>query len=133
LIHKNSTPINQNEFLSPILKRNEVNIKELLGVCDPVDSPLLNKIKADEEVLNQIEIGIKYDGYIKRQADQIEHFNKNEDIRIPEDFKYDKINSLSSEAKDKLKKIKPLSLGQATRIAGVRPSDISAILIYMRG
>jgi tRNA uridine 5-carboxymethylaminomethyl modification enzyme len=133
LIQKNSTPIPQNEFLSPILKRNEVGIKELLEVCNPQDSFLLSKILLDEEVLNQIEIGIKYDGYIKRQAEQIEHFNKNEDIRIPEDFKYDKINSLSSEARDKLKKIKPLSLGQATRIAGVRPSDISAILIYMRG
>lgn len=133
LIRKNSTPVLQNEFLAPILKRNEVNIKELLSVCNPEDSPLLSKIKENEEVLNQIEINIKYDGYIKRQAEQIEHFNKNEDIRIPEDFKYDKINSLSSEAKDKLKKIKPLSLGQVTRIAGVRPSDISAILIYMRG
>jgi tRNA uridine 5-carboxymethylaminomethyl modification enzyme len=105
----------------------------LLGVIDITNIPILQKIAANKEVLNQVEIEIKYDGYIKRQAEQIEHFNKNEDIRIPEDFKYDKINSLSSEALDKLKKIKPLSLGQAARIAGVRPSDISAILIYMRG
>ena len=83
--------------------------------------------------MNQVEIEIKYDGYIKRQSEQIEHFNKNESIRIPEDFKYEKIKSLSSEALDKLQKIKPSSIGQATRIAGVRPSDISAILIYMRG
>lgn len=133
LIHKNSSPIPQNEFLAPILKRNEISSKELFSVCDLDNNPLLRKIYSNDEVLNQIEIEIKYDGYIKRQAEQIEHFNKNEDIRIPEDFKYDKINSISSEACDKLKKIKPLSIGQATRIAGVRPSDISAILIYMRG
>lgn len=133
LTHKNSSTIYQNEFLSSILKRNEVNIIELLGVIDITNIPILQKIASNKEVLNQVEIEIKYDGYIKRQAEQIEHFNKNEDIRIPEDFKYDKINSLSSEALDKLKKIKPLSLGQAARIAGVRPSDISAILIFMRG
>ena len=63
----------------------------------------------------------------------MEQFNRMEDLRIPADFNYDRIKSISAEAMDKLKRIKPVSIGQAGRIAGVRPSDISAILIYMRG
>ena len=94
---------------------------------------MIKKIKSDEFVSEQIEIEIKYEGYIKRQAEQIESFNRNENIKIPDSFNYDKIKSLSSEALDKLKKIKPKSIGQASRIAGVNPSDISAILIFMRG
>lgn len=133
LIHKKTSEIYQNEFFSHLLKRNEINLKELIGCVDSANLPLLQRISESVEVMNQIEIEIKYDGYIKRQNEQIEHFNKNEDIRIPEDFKYEKIKSLSNEALDKLKKIKPLSIGQATRIAGVCPSDISAIIIYMRG
>jgi tRNA uridine 5-carboxymethylaminomethyl modification enzyme len=133
LIHKNSNPIDQNEFLSNILKRNEVTLKELFDNIGLSDKPILQKIASNKYVMNQVEIEIKYDGYIKRQAEHISNFNKNEDLRIPEDFKYEKIKSLSSEALDKLKKIKPTSIGQATRIAGVRPSDLSAIIIYMRG
>jgi tRNA uridine 5-carboxymethylaminomethyl modification enzyme len=133
LKEKVSSSINQNEFLSNIIKRNEVNCSELFELETFKNNNLIQKIIRDSDAMNQIEIEIKYDGYIKRQSEQIEHFNKNENIRIPEDFKYDKIKSISSEALDKLKKIKPSSIGQATRIAGVRPSDISAILIYMRG
>jgi tRNA uridine 5-carboxymethylaminomethyl modification enzyme len=133
LIQNNSTPLHQNEFLSNILKRNEVTIKELLESINPSSSPLLRKIASNKDVMNQIEIEIKYSGYIKRQKEQISNFNKNEDIKIPDDFKYEKIKSLSSEALDKLRKIKPASIGQAMRIAGVRPSDLSAIIIYMRG
>jgi len=133
LIQKSSSTINQGEFLSNLIKRNEIHLSEILSLDIFSDVAILRKVRENKEVLNQIEIAIKYDGYIKRQNEHIEHFNKNEDIKIPEDFKYEKINSLSSEALDKLKKIKPVSIGQATRIAGVRPSDISAIIIYMRG
>ncbi|MDD5362369.1 MAG: tRNA uridine-5-carboxymethylaminomethyl(34) synthesis enzyme MnmG [Ignavibacteria bacterium] len=130
---KNSSPLPQNEFLSNILRRSEVSIKELLALESFRGNNFIEELRNHEEVLNQIEIEIKYEGYIKRQTEQVEHFNANENLRIPRDFKYEKIKSISSEAIDKLKKIKPLSIGQATRIAGVRPSDISAILIYMRG
>lgn len=133
LIRNKTSEIYQNEFLSHILKRNEVNTKELLSCANISGNAILGAILENEEVMNQIEIEIKYDGYIKRQNEQVANFNKNEDIKIPEDFKYEKIKSLSSEALDKLKRIKPVSIGQATRIAGVRPSDISAIIIYMRG
>jgi tRNA uridine 5-carboxymethylaminomethyl modification enzyme len=130
---KNSSTLSQNDFLSNIIKRNEVSCKELFKLDVFKNNNLIQQIFHNPEAMNQVEIEIKYDGYIKRQNEQIEHFNKNENIRIPNDFKYDKIKSISSEALDKLQKVRPTSIGQATRIAGVRPSDISAILIYMRG
>jgi tRNA uridine 5-carboxymethylaminomethyl modification enzyme len=133
LTKNNSSPIPQNEFLANILRRNEVSIKELFSLDAFKENNFVQEIRNSEEVLNQIEIEIKYEGYIKRQNEQVEQFNRAEDLKIPVDFNYDRIKSISSEALDKLKKIKPLSIGQAGRIAGVRPSDISAILIYMRG
>ena len=133
LIANNSSPIEQNEFLANLLRRNELNIKELFSLDAFNGSGLVEEIRNNDEVLNQIEIDVKYEGYIRRQAEQVEQFNRMEDLRIPADFKYDRIKSISAEAMDKLKRIKPVSIGQAGRIAGVRPSDISAILIYMRG
>lgn len=133
LAEKNSSPIGQNEFLANLLRRNEINIKELFGLDVFRENNLVQELITSDEVLNQIEIEIKYEGYIKRQNEQVEQFNRTENLKIPVGFDYDKIKSISSEALDKLKKIKPVSIGQAGRIAGVRPSDISAILIYMRG
>lgn len=133
LTKNNSSPILQNEFLANLLRRNEMNIKELFSLDTFSENNFVQEIRSKEEVLNQIEIEIKYEGYIKRQNEQVEQFNRTEDLKIPIDFNYDRIKSISSEALDKLNKIKPLSIGQASRIAGVRPSDVSAILIYMRG
>lgn len=132
-LEKSDSPkILQNEFCSNIIKRNGIETKEFLKLLSSENS-LIYRILDNIKVLEQIEIELKYEGYIKRQNEQAEHFKKNEDIIIPEKFNYDKIKSLSTEALDKLKKIKPKSIGQASRIAGVNPSDISAILIYMRG
>lgn len=133
LINKGSAGISQNEFLSNIIKRNEVKLNELLKLETFGDNFLMMKIRENEEAVNQIEIDIKYRGYIDRQSEHISHFIKNEELRIPADFKYEKIKSLSAEAIEKLAKVKPNSIGQAMRISGVRPSDISAIMIYMRG
>lgn len=129
----NSSAISQNEFMSSIIKRNEVKLKDLLTLEYFKDNKLISRIREKDEVAEQIEIELKYKGYIDRQDEQIGNFSKNESIRIPEDFKYEKIKSLSAEALEKLKKIRPNSIGQAMRIAGVRPSDISAVMIYMRG
>lgn len=133
LIANNSSPIEQNEFLANLLRRNEVSINELVSLDVFNGNGLLEEIRNNDEVLNQVEIDIKYEGYIRRQAEQVEQFNKMEDLRIPSGFNYNRIKSISAEALDKLNKVKPASIGQAGRIAGVRPSDISAILIYMRG
>ncbi len=129
----NANEISQGEFLHNLIKRNEVLLKDVVELDCFNENPLIQKIKENKEALNQIEIEIKYKGYIDRQDEQISHFVKNEEIRIPDDFKYEKIRSLSTEAVEKLSRIRPNSIGQAMRIAGVRPSDISAVMIYMRG
>jgi len=133
LIRKNSKELPQHEFMYNVIKRSEVTIKDMLDLKSFDENELISKIRDNEDAANQIEIEIKYKGYIDRQDEQISNFIKNETIRIPEDFKFEKIKSLSTEALEKLQKIKPTSIGQAMRISGVRPSDISAVLIYMRG
>jgi tRNA uridine 5-carboxymethylaminomethyl modification enzyme len=133
LERNSSGKLSQNEFIANIIKRNEVELKSLLQNDCFKENELAQRILQDSEAMNQIEIEIKYKGYIDRQTEQIESFVRNEEIRIPADFKYEKIKSLSTEAVEKLSRIKPNSIGQALRIAGVRPSDISAIMIYMRG
>jgi len=85
----------------------------------------------DNEVKEQIEIQIKYEGYIEKSLQQVERLKKMENKRIPEKIDYDAINGLATEAKQKLKKIKPLSLAQASRISGVNPADISILLVYL--
>lgn len=99
--------------------------RKLLGV-DTQDM-----IKLDAEVVEQINIAIKYDGYISRQKQQVEHFLKMEKKRIPEDIDYTAIHNLRKEARQKLDAIRPASLGQASRISGVSPADISVLMIYL--
>ncbi|MBS1517838.1 MAG: tRNA uridine-5-carboxymethylaminomethyl(34) synthesis enzyme MnmG [Bacteroidetes bacterium] len=130
---KNSSELTQNEFLSNVIKRNEISLRDILELESYDENELIKNLRKNKDAAGQIEIEIKYKGYIDRQDEQINYFMKNEAIRIPEDFKYEKIKSLSTEALEKLKKIKPNSIGQAMRISGVRPSDISAVMIYMRG
>jgi len=133
LVSNDASELSQNEFLHNLIKRNEVTLSDIIELDFFKENNLIQKIRTNKDALNQIEIEIKYKGYIARQDEQISHFRKNEDIRIPVDFKYEKIRSLSTEALEKLTKIKPTSIGQAMRIAGVRPSDVSAVMIYMRG
>ena len=83
------------------------------------------------DVKEQVDINIKYDGYIKRQMRQVEQFKKLENKRIPENINYDEIQSLRLEAKQKLNKIRPSSIGQASRISGVSPADVSVLLVYL--
>ncbi|CAN5460995.1 tRNA uridine-5-carboxymethylaminomethyl(34) synthesis enzyme MnmG [soil metagenome] len=130
---KNTSSLTQGEFIDNLLKRNEVDLKGLIENTELKNKDIGKNILANEQAMEQIEIEIKYSGYIHRQLEQISNFEKNEEIKIPSDFKYDKIRSLSTEATEKLTKIKPVSIGQAMRISGVRPSDISALMIYMRG
>ena len=83
------------------------------------------------DVKEQVDINIKYDGYIKRQMRQVEQFKKLENKRIPENIDYDSIQSLRLEAKQKLNQIRPAFIGQASRISGVSPADISVLLVYL--
>ena len=96
-----------------------------------VDKELYNVDKLKAEVIEQIDINIKYDGYIRRQQKQVEQFKKLETKKIPEDLNYDEIKSLRIEAVQKLKMYRPISIGQASRISGVSPADISVLLVYL--
>ena len=119
-----SVPLNTGTSLSELIRRPEL-CYEMLAPIDP------DRVELPAEVIEQININIKYDGYIKRQIKQVEHFKKLEKKRIPEDFDYDDVGSLRLEARQKLKLYKPISIGQASRISGVSPADISVLLVYM--
>ena len=119
-----SVPLNTGTTLSELIRRPEL-CYEMLAPLDKERKEL------PEEVIEQVNINIKYDGYIKRQIKQVEHFKKLETKRIPEDFNYDDVGSLRLEARQKLKLYRPISIGQASRISGVSPADISVLLVYM--
>lgn len=121
-----STPLVSGIKLSELIRRPELNY-QCLAPIDPKRKSL------PYDVAEQVNINIKYEGYIKRQQRQVEQFKKLEDKRIPEDIDYDEVHSLRIEAKQKLKEMKPSSIGQASRIAGVSPADVSVLLVYLQG
>ena len=90
------------------------------------------EIPYDEIIQEQVEISIKYEGYIKKAEKEAEKMLNLENKKIPEDIDYDKIHNLASEARQKLKEVRPTSIGQAIRISGVNPADISIIMIYLK-
>jgi tRNA uridine 5-carboxymethylaminomethyl modification enzyme len=106
------------------LRRQDVSYDMLLGLMPEID-PL------DDETKEAIEIIIKYDGYIKRQQQQVEKFKRLEERSIPPSFSYDRVIGLSSEVLEKLKRVKPASVGQASRISGVTPASISLLLVAL--
>ncbi len=120
----NSSPINTGTKLSELIKRTELNYKSL----EPID---LERPKLSKQEAEEVEIQIKYEGYIKLQNNQVEKFKKLEEKKLKEDINYDELKGLSLEARQKLNKVKPLSIGQASRISGVSPADISVLLIYL--
>lgn len=107
------------------LKSPEVTMDEL-----GVEIPEVNDYPKSARLA--LELKVKYEGYIQRQDRQVERFSKMEGIRIPEDFDYDAIDGISSESREKLKAVRPTSIGQASRISGVRPSDITVLLVYLK-
>ncbi len=107
------------------LKRPEVTMDDL-----QVSIPEIGEYS--KSIRLQLELKVKYDGYIKRQDKQVDRFAKMEGIKIPEDFDYDKIEGISAESKEKFKLIRPSSVGQASRISGVRVSDITVLLVYLK-
>ena len=119
-----STSLASGTTLAELIRRPELSYEKLA----PVDS---ERESLPDDVKEQVNINIKYEGYIKRQMRQVEQFRKLESRRIPEDIDYDEIPSLRTEARQKLKEIRPLSIGQASRISGVSPADISVMLVYL--
>ena len=120
-----STPIKSGVRLSELIKRPELNYFKLA----PIDKNRPDNL--DAEITEQVNIQIKYEGYIKQQLNQVEQFKKLENRLLPEDIHYSTISGLRIEAKQKLDAIRPISIGHASRIAGVSPADISVLLVYM--
>lgn len=124
LVQYESSPLNTATTLAELIRRPELSY-ELLA---PIDK---NRRWLSDEVVEQVNINIKYDGYIKRQLHQVEQFRKLENRMIPDDIDYMAVPSLRIEARQKLIKFKPMSIGQASRISGVSPADISVLLVYL--
>ncbi len=121
---KGSSPINETTTIYKLLKRPEINYKDIM-MLDP------NSSSYEEDVYEEVEIEIKYEGYIQKQNKLVEQFRKLEDKLIPEWIDYDEVPGLLTEAREKLKTIRPRSLGQASRIEGVNPADISVLMVYL--
>lgn len=120
----NSTPLTSGSTLGELIRRPELNYK----ILAPIDK---NRPELSWDVKEQVNINIKYDGYIRRQLKQVEQFKKLEKKQIPSDINYDEVKSLRIEAVQKLKLYQPLNIGQASRISGVSPADISVLLVYL--
>lgn len=125
-----SEPLRQKYKMFNVLSRPHVGIKDFLGSAKAAKF-IANFNSENTEVIEQAEIKMKYEGYIGREEELADKMLKLENIGIPVDFDYSKLNSISIESREKLKKIKPATIGQASRISGVSPSDISVLLIYM--
>lgn len=119
-------PIHQNYHISKVLSRPQMHTGDLIKIEE-----LKNHLeKYDENELQQAEIEVKYRGYLETEKDQVQKMQKLEHIKIPEKYDYSKINALSNEAREKLNQIRPESIGQASRISGVNPADISVLLVH---
>ena len=120
----NSTLLKSGTTIAELIRRPELNYK----VLAPIDK---ERPELPEDVCEQVEINIKYDGYIRRQMKQVEQFKKLEQKKLPEDLDYEDVGSLRIEARQKLEAYRPVSIGQASRISGVSPADISVLLVYL--
>ena len=125
LLDAGSAPVTASASLAELIRRPELDYR-MLAPLDPSRPPL------PDDVQEEVNIEIKYEGYIQRQLKQVLQFQKTENMRIPEGIDYDQIPSLRNEARQKLKEIRPSSIGQASRIMGVNPADISVLLIYLK-
>ena len=124
-----SSPMKQGDKMAKVLARPDITINDFLSL--PKVKEFADTHQLTKEEIEGTEIEIKYAGYIEKEKNNADKLNRLEDIRIPENFNYDKLTSLSFESREKLKKIRPTSLSQASRISGVSPADISILLIYM--
>ena len=107
-----------------LLKRPEMSYEHIQQIAP-------SEVELSDEVKEQVEIQLKYEGYIQKSLQQVDRLKKMENKKIPEDIDYDAINSLATEARQKLKKVRPLSVAQASRISGVNPADVSILLVYL--
>ena len=134
----NAGSIQENEKLAKLLKRTNVRFLDFTK-CEPIiTTSFFSHLHAScddrlsNEVIEQIEIELKYEGYIKRQKEEVDKFNRFDSLQIPQEIDYHRVKSLSTEGREKLVKVQPVSIGQASRISGVTPADISVLMVYLR-
>ena len=120
---KISKEIKRKQKVSELLKRPEIKLTDLLAA--------ISDEKYLDSAIKEVEYNIKYQGYVERQQQQVQKFKQLESKKLPEDFDYEKIEALSAESREKLSTIKPLNLGQAARISGVKPADLTVLMIYL--
>jgi tRNA uridine 5-carboxymethylaminomethyl modification enzyme len=128
LLGKNSAPLTQKQKANQVLLRPNIDLRSMTKAVPHLGHALQTYTS---EILEQAEIQIKYETYIGKEKELVEKMAQLEDLLIPDNFNYDKLSSLSNEALQKFKKIKPRTLGQASRISGVNPSDVQILMVYM--
>ena len=127
---KSSSKIKQKMKIDKVLSRPKLSIEDFIETNIPLKKFILEN-EITQGVLEQAEIEVKYMGYISRERDVAEKISRLEKVKIPLDIDYKKFSSLSNESKEKLSSVRPTSLGQASRISGIKPSDISVLMVYL--
>jgi len=131
LEEKESSPLTQNIKLSQLLLRPQIGIQDLIQWDNALEK-YLKKIEADEEQITNAETRIKYSNYIEKEEEMVQKFSQLDNIKLPANIDYDTMVCLSKEAREKLSKVHPANLGQASRISGVNPADIAALMIFLQ-
>ena len=119
----------QSDKMYKVFSRPQIDLEDIVLFDKVKEYISVNEL--DEETVEQAEIQVKYNGYIEKERNNADKLKRLEDVKIPDNYDFDKIKSLSYEAREKFKKIRPVTVSQASRISGVNPSDISILLIYM--
>jgi tRNA uridine 5-carboxymethylaminomethyl modification enzyme len=131
LSHLGGDPVQDGFTAAQLLKRPDVSLLDILALDSISTEESLMSLVSDRETREHVEIEVKYEGYLRRQEDQVRFFAKSEHVAIPADFEYSRVRSLSAEGREKLQKIRPSSVGQASRISGVTPADISVLMVSL--
>lgn len=132
LLEKGTSVLSQPVKAKSLIPRPEIHLQDLLDADDELNAKVA-EITESRDVIEQVEIQVKYDGYIQREFEMVQELSRQENTRIPEKLDYEKIKSLSNEGKSKLEKIKPETIGQASRISGVSASDVAVLMVYLKG
>ena len=128
---KLSAAVTQQVKMSSLITRPNITMEDLFEMSPKIKEEALLLLENHDDIISQTEIQLKYEGYINRENDVANKLNRLEEVKIPNDLDYSKMASLSSEAKEKLSSLKPVTIGQASRVSGISPSDVSVLLIYL--
>jgi tRNA uridine 5-carboxymethylaminomethyl modification enzyme len=131
LLAKGSTPIDQKLKLVTLLTRPQIALDDIISVNTDLQAEISTLTENKGEVLAAVEISVKYAGYLQRERDMADKLTRLDHIQLSPEFDYHKLTSMSIEARQKLSKIRPATVGQASRISGVNPSDVSILLIHL--